>query len=115
MANQFLKFVNQGGFPTIQAVSVNESGTNTTFSFNEHPFRQTNRFVGGFWVKIPMDTSNLTTTNTVQFDTVGIGGSAVPVYKNDGDQATAADFISTGPAIHLFFYDRDNNRVQLIA
>lgn len=110
----YLKFVNQGGFPTLQSTGNSTNGTITTFSFNDHPYRQTNRFLGGFWIKIPDNTTTLTQTNTVQFDTVGIGGSAVPVYKRNGNQALVSDLASTGPSIHLCFYDRDNNRVQII-
>ena len=111
---QQLKFVNQGGFPTIQSVSTTTSGTVTTFSFNEYPYRQTHRFSGGFWVKIPTAVAE-TDTNTVQFDTLGISGSAVPVYLPNGAQATVANFTSTSQQIRLCFYDRDSNRVQLIA
>ena len=65
---QQLKFVNQGGFPTIQSVSTTTSGTVTTFSFNEYPYRQTHRFSGGFGVKIPSAVAE-STTKTVQCDT----------------------------------------------
>ena len=78
---QWLKFVNQGGIPAIQSISVNTNGTVTTFSFNNHPYRQTNRFYGFFVVKITQDTSAITSTNTVQFDTQGVGGSTVDVYQ----------------------------------
>ena len=111
---QQLKFVNQGGFPTIQSVSTTTSGTVTTFSFNEHPYRQTRSFSGGFWVKIPTAVAE-TDTNTVEFDTLGINGSSVPVYLPSGAQATVANFTSTFQQIRLCFYDRDSNRVQLIA
>ena len=43
---QWLKFVNQGGFPAIQSINETTSGNNTTFSFNDHPYRQTHRFYG---------------------------------------------------------------------
>lgn len=110
-----LSFVNQGGFPSIQVVNTSTTGTVTTFSFNDHPYRQTNRFYGGFWVKFPDAVTVTPDTNTVQFDTQGVGGSAVPVYTVTGAQATVADFTSTAQAIHLCFYDRDSQRVQLIA
>ena len=110
---QWLKFVNQGGFPAIQSVAETTNGTNTTFSFNGHPYRQTNKFYGAFFVKIPkvVDT---TTTHIVFFDTVGVGGSAVPVYLFSGGQATIANFSSSGPQVRQCFYDRDNNRVQIM-
>ena len=109
----WLKFVNQGGFPSIISTAINTSGTVTTFSFNDHPYRQTNRFYGGFFVKIGQDTTGLD-TNTVRFDTVGVGGSAVDVYQSNGTPATVANLTSAGQSIYLCFYDRDNNRVQII-
>lgn len=110
---QWLRFVNQGGFPAIQSVAETTSGTNTTFSFNSHPYRQTNKFYGGFFVKIPkVDATEM--GNAVYFDTVGVGGSAVPVYLYSGGQATIANFSSSGPQVRLCFYDRDNDRVQIM-
>lgn len=79
---QQLKFVNQGGFPAIQTSNVTTNGTVTTFSFNDHPYRQTNRFFGGFFVKINSNTADITDTNTVKFDTIGVGGSSVDVYQS---------------------------------
>lgn len=110
---QILKFVNQGGFPAISVVNTSTTGTVTTFSFNDHPYRQTNRFYGGFWAKFPNPVTE-TATNTVQFDTIGVGGSTVDVYSTNGAPITVADLTSTAQAVHLFFYDRDSNRVQLI-
>lgn len=111
---QWLKFVNQGGIPAIQSISVNTNGTVTTFSFNNHPYRQTNRFYGFFAVKIAQDTSEITGTNTVQFDTQGVGGSTVDVYQPNGQIATVSELTSLGQSVYLCFYDRDNNRVQII-
>lgn len=107
-----LKFSNRLGFPNIEAVSVTSDGTNTTVAFNAHPFVQTNNFFGGFWIKIAQAVT--TSTEPLQFTTVGVTGSTVPVYLTNGTQATVASIASTGPAIYLAFYDRDNNRVQLI-
>ena len=110
---QWLKFVNQGGIPSIIVVDTNTNGTVTTFSFNNHPYRQTNRFYGFFVAKFPNAVTE-TTTNTVKFDTMGVGGSTIDVYSTSGDALTIADLTSTDQAIHLFFYDRDANRVQMI-
>lgn len=109
-----LKFSNQGGFPLLEAVSVTSEGTVTTINFQSHPYIQSNRFYGGFFVKIPQAIAAGISTNTLQFATIGVGGSAVPVWLSNGTQATAGDIESTGPAIYLLFYDRDNNRIQLI-
>lgn len=112
---QWLKFVNQGGIPAIQTVAVNTVGTVTTLSFNSHPYRQTNRFYGFFVIRIDQDTSGITSTNTVQFDTQGVGGSAIDVYQANGQIATINELTSIGQSVYLCFYDRDNNRVQIIS
>lgn len=110
-----LKFSNQGGFPLIEAVSIAESGTTTTINFNNHPYRQSNRFYGGFFVKIPQNTvTGLTQTNNVEFATIGVGGSNIPLYSVTGTQVQVSELASSGPAIFLVFYDRDSNRIQLI-
>ena len=112
---QWLKFVNQGGIPAIQTVAVNTVGTVTTLSFNSHPYRQTNRFYGFFVIRIDQDTSGITSTNTVQFDTQGVGGSAIDVYQANGQIATINELTSLGQSVYLCFYDRDNNKVQIIS
>ena len=112
---QWLKFVNQGGIPAVQTVAVNTVGTVTTLSFNSHPYRQTNRFYGFFVIRIDQDTSGITSTNTVQFDTQGVGGSAIDVYQANGKIATINELTSLGQSVYLCFYDRDNNRVQIIS
>lgn len=111
---QWLKFVNQGGIPAIQnvAVTVNDTDGYTTFSFNDHPYRQTNRFYGFFVVKFPNPITG--SDNTVKFDTQGVGGSAVDVYYTNGEKLTVNNLASVAQTVHLFFYDRDSNRVQLI-
>lgn len=110
----WLKFVNQGGIPAIQniAVTANDTDGYTTFTFNDHPYRQTNRFYGLFVVKFPNPITG--SDNTVKFDTQGVGGSAVDVYYTNGEQLTVNNLASVAQTVHLFFYDRDSNRVQLI-
>lgn len=106
-----LKFSNRVGFPNLEAVSVVSDGTNTTVNFNPYNI-PTNTFFGGFWVKIPRAVT--TSTEPLQFSTIGVSNSTVSVYLANGTQATVANIASTGPAIYLVFYDRDNKRVQLI-
>lgn len=108
----FTRFSNGGGFPNLEAVSVTSDGTNTTIAFNHQQFVASNRFFGGFWVKIPQAVT--TSTQPLQVSTIGVSGSVQPVYLSTGVQATVADIASTGNSIYLFFYDRDTNRVQLI-
>lgn len=107
-----LRFSNVNGFPNLEAVSVTSDGTNTTVAFNSYPLSQSNRFFGGFWVKIPQAVA--AGTEPLLFTTVGVNGSTVPVYLSDGTQATVASIATSGGSIFLFFYDRDSGRVQKI-
>lgn len=108
-----LKFSNQGGFPLLESTAVTTDGTtSTTISFNPHRFTLSNRFYGGFWVKVAQE---ITGTNPIFFNTVGIPNSSVPVYNNAGEQLTGTDLAGTGGQIYLFFHDRDTNKTILIA
>lgn len=110
-----LKFANQSGIPCIEAVSVSSEADTLTINFNPHSYRAINMFYGGFWVKIPQAvTAESGSEKSLQFSTIGVAGSTVPVYLANGSQATDGAITSTGNGIYLAFYDRDNNRVQLI-
>ena len=103
---------NRGGFGKLEVKSITTSGTTTTFNFNDHPQRRI-AFDGGFWVKLPA-TDALTQTNTVEFATLGILGSIIPVYVFGGRQATVADIKTTTGGVVECYYDASNNRLQLI-
>ena len=107
-----LRYANSRGLPCIESVGVSTEGTTTTITFNSHPFAN-GRFQGGLWVKIAQTLAS--GTNVVQFNVTGVSNSTIPVYLSTGDQATTQDLSSDGNAVHLCFYDRDNNRLQLIA
>lgn len=47
MANTFLKFTNQTGFPCIESTGVTLTDAAEVFSFNSHPFLR-RQFQGGF-------------------------------------------------------------------
>lgn len=112
MATLPLRFSNRLGFPMIEVQSVTTSGTVTTFNFNDHPQRGA-FFFGGFWAKLPAITTTTTTSsNTVEFATLGVSGSNLPLYLYNGDQATLGDLETSGPGIILCFYDRTTNRLQ---
>ncbi len=113
MANTILKTVNGRGIPALNADSVSSDGTTTTVSFSPHPLVG-ERFSGFFVVRF--QTPVATSAEPVQFTTTGVAGTTVPLYLNTGAQATAADLTSTtGPTFRLFFYDRESNRLQLVA
>lgn len=94
----------------IEVQSTSTSGTVTTFLFNDHPQRRIN-FFGEFDVKLPIIT---TSTNTVEFGTIGVLGSSIPLYLYNGAQATVADLVTTTGGIIKCFYDRTNNRLQAL-
>lgn len=107
-----VKFVNRRGFPCVESNTVTEDGTTTTFVFDNHRLIQSG-FSGGFWVRINQVVA--TGTNVVQFTITGVSDSTIPVYLSNGEQATLADLETTGGGVFLFFYDRNINRLQLIA
>lgn len=109
-----LRVSNRQGFGMLEVQSITTSGTVTTFNFNDHPQRRMANFFGGFWVKVPQNTTAITATNTVEFNTLGELGSNIPLYKFDGSQATMADFSTTGGGVRLCFYDKVANRVMIV-
>ena len=114
MAVTQLRFSNRLGFPMLEVQQITDAtlpATTTTFYFNEHPQRNA-YFFGGFFVKVP-STAAATDTNTVEFATLGVAGSNLPLYNYNGDQATVSDITTTGGVL-LCFYDKTNNRLQLV-
>lgn len=108
----FLKFINVNGIPALEAVQVTRADGKITVSFNPHRYRFTNNFYGEFDIYIPQAISG--NGDVLQFDTLGIAGTTVPVYKADGTQAADTDIAGTGLGVYKCFYNRDNNRVQLM-
>lgn len=112
MANVYVRRANRSGIPLILSVSYASDGTNTVFSFNNHVNLGDN-YTGNFLVKFPEVVT--TSAQPVVFNTIG-AGSPTPLYLNTGVQATVADLASTAaPTYHEFVYDRESNRLQLIA
>lgn len=107
-----VKFVNRRGFPCVESTAINEDGTTNTVVFDNHRLIQSG-FSGGFWVRIPQTVT--TGTNVVQFTITGVSDSTLPLYLSSGEQATLADIATTGGGVFLCFYDRNANRLQLIA
>lgn len=109
-----MKFVNRNGFPCVESRSISSDGSGTTtIAFNRHNYLITNYFAGGFWIKIAQTLA--TGTDVIQFTIDNLPSFTTPLYLSTGDQATAADLVSDGNGVHLCFYDRDSNRLQLIA
>lgn len=108
-----LRLLNTRGIPAIESKSaaVNVAGT-VVVTFNSHPYVR-GRFAGGFWVKIGQTV--VAGTENVQFVTDGVPDSTYTLYLPAGTEATAADIASDGNAVHLCFFDSDNNRLTLVA
>lgn len=116
MATVPLRVCNRLGIPMLEvqsAVQGTSPSTVTTFYFNNHPQRNIN-FFGSFYVKIPQNTATMTQDNTVEFATLDVLGSNIPLYLFDGSQATVGDIATTGNGIMLCFYDKVSNRLQLV-
>lgn len=109
-----MKFVNRNGFPCVESKSVTSDGAGTTtITFNRHNYLITNYFAGGFWIKIAQTLAN--GSDDIVFTIDNLPSFTTPLYLSTGVQATAADLESDGNGVHLCFYDRDSNRLQLIA
>lgn len=111
MATTPLRFSNRGTFPMIEVQTITKTDELVTFNFNDHPQRRAD-FFGGFWVKMPT-TAGLNGNAKVEFATLGMFGSNLPVYLYNGNQATALDLSTTGGVL-LCFYDKTTNRLQVI-
>lgn len=107
---QLLTYANRT-FPAIEVQSVSSVGTVTIFSFNAHANR--GNFFGGFFIKVPQNIA--TSTNTVEFATIGVNGSNLPLKFYNGTAVTVADLVTTGGGILLCFYDRSANSIQLLS
>lgn len=109
-----LRVSNRLGFGMLEVQSIAEGTGTTTFKFNDHPQRRIN-FFGGFWVKIPQDTSTgYTADNVIEFATIDTLGSNIPLKNFDGSAVTMGDLSTSGGGIILCFYDRTTNRLQLV-
>lgn len=109
-----LKRCNQFGFGMLESIGISTTGTVTTIKFNDHPQRRIN-FFGGFYVNIAQDTTGVTATNTVVFQTGDDTSTAMPVKLFSGADATMAYFSTTGNGVAHMFYDIAHNRLQLIS
>lgn len=113
MVSTILKTVNTRGIPALNADIITSDGTTTTVNFSPHRFVGAN-FSGLFVVRFPQAVT--TSAEPVQFTTKDVANSTTALYLNTGAPATVAALTSTaGPTFHLFFYDKESGRLQLIA
>lgn len=108
-----LRLLNTRGIPAIASknAETNVAGT-VVVTFNSHPYVR-GKFAGGFWVKIGQTVT--AGTENVQFVTDGVPDSTYTLYLPNGTEATSTDIASDGTAVHLCFFDSDNDRLTLVA
>lgn len=107
-----LRYVNGRGIPCIESVSAVLTDTGLTFGFNRH-LNADNMFSGLIAVKVENTFTAPETAVPVYFTTQGVSGSTVQLTTFDGEAVTTTTWTGTG--IHLVFYDREDNVLQLIA
>ncbi len=106
--------VNTKGYPTLLGVpSLETIGAVETLVLTFQPHRALNdSWSGAFFVEIP--SAVVTGAQPVIFRTAGVTGY-VPLYLFNGVQATAASLTTTTGGVVMCFYNRDTNRLQLMA
>ena len=108
MATSFIfNRVNINGIPCIESQNVTASTTAVTFTFNPQVLASP-RFSGLIAVKITTAASDDAATLPVLFS---MGGQVISLTSAGGAAVTGAD-LSTG--IHLVFYDRVSNVLQIV-
>lgn len=105
----FFNLVNIGGIPCIENNNVTLTTENATYNFNS-PRRPDPNFSGLIAVKI-VDAAAPETAVPVRFSTVGIANSTVDLVTLGGTAVTTAGLVN---GIHLVFYDRFSNTLQLL-
>ena len=114
MAESYPNRVNTKGFPTLLGTpSLETIGAVETLVLTFKPHRELNsNWSGGFFVEIP--SAIVTGAQPVVFRTEGVTGY-VPLMLFNGVQATSASLTTTTGGVVMCFYNRDSNRLQLMA
>lgn len=107
-----LRYVNTRGIPCIESVNAVLTDTTLTFGFNKHPYVG-NNFSGLIAVKVENTFTAPETAVPVFFTTQGVPGSTIALTTLNGEAVTTDTWTGTG--IHIVFYDREDNVLQLIA
>ena len=109
MATWPFQYVNIKGIPTIESRSVVVSDTSVDFKFN--PDWNSRPFRGLLLVYLSEEIpSGTTTTLPIRFS---MAGTTSNVTYAGGDNVTVADLPGVG--VHLFYYDRLTDTLQLLA
>lgn len=106
--------VNTKGFPSLLGTpSLETIGAVETLVITFQPHLALNsNWSGGFFVEIPSPI--VTGAQPVVFRTQGVTGYT-PLFLFNGVQATAASLTTTAGGVVMCFYNRDTDRLQLMA
>lgn len=106
--------VNTKGFPTLLGVPTLETiGAVETLVITFQPHKELNaNWSGAFFVEIASPI--VTGAQPVVFRTQGVTGY-VPLMLFNGVQATSASLTTTTGGVVMCFYNRDENKLQLMA
>ena len=105
------QFINTRGIPTIESTGVNVGTDAVTFTFNSNSMRNTS-FRGLVLIKFAQEIASGTTT-TLPIQLTSPYGGTKTATKAGGANLTVADLATQG--IHLFYYDRLTDVLQIIA
>lgn len=106
-----LNLANKLGIPCLEVQSVNVTSTHVVFQFAKHAYTG-KHFQGLFLIRL----SNYTPPNTtlpIQFETIGVPGSAISLTDIGGVEVTSAVLNNNG--IYAVFYDFPTKILQLIS
>lgn len=102
--------VNYAGIPCIESKSITESTDTVTFNFNPFP-GVSSKFSGFIAVKITEGVATSADSLPVYFNVPSILGSSIAVTTFGG---TPVSGVELEEGIHLFFYDRGSNVLQML-
>ena len=102
--------MNYTGIPCIESKSITETTTSVTFNFNPYP-AITPKFSGFIAVKISESVATSADSLPVYFNVPGVAGSTIALTTFGG---TAVTGVEVEEGIHVVFYDRASNVLQML-
>lgn len=105
---QITRYVNQRGIPCFGSDSVSVTSSAVVISFGSHPIVEPN-FSGLIALNV---TSSFDAPTTAVPVTMVMGDKTIALTDLNGTAVTSSTWTGTG--IHIVFYDRTNNVLQII-
>lgn len=109
MAIYPFNLVNRRGIADIQAIGVNVTTTEVSFTFPNHAFWNS-WYKGIVLIHLPAIPTGTTGTLPIQFETNGV---SIPLTRSNGVAVTAEDILGNG--VYLVYYDKTSNLLQLMS